>query len=96
MELGNCPICSRIMIEGDSVNEHHFTPKCKGGKEKTPLHRICHTKIHSLFSESELANYYNTPERLKEHEDIQKFIKWVSKKDPEFYESSKKANRKKR
>lgn len=62
------------------------------------LHRICHQKIHSTFSEHELKTYYNLPERLKKHEEIQKFIKWVKKKPPEFYDKNDetKARKKKR
>ena len=32
-----------------------------------------------------MLKYYHTIERLLEHEEIQKFIKWVKNKDPEFY-----------
>ena len=60
------------------------------------LHKVCHAKIHSVFTESELARVYNTIEKLLEHPDIQKFVEWVKKKPPEFYESSKEANGKKR
>lgn len=90
-----CPICNRVMIEGRSVDRHHFIPKLKGGKEMTLLHVICHRKLHSIFSEAEMARYYNTPERCKEHNEVQKFIKWVAKKDPEFLESHKEHKNKK-
>lgn len=94
--VGKCPLCDRDMWEGKSIDKHHFVPKSKGGRETELIHRICHNKIHSLFSEKELANYYNTPDKLKESEDIRKFIKWVSKKDPDYYDGSKKSKRKKR
>lgn len=84
------------MIKGPSVDKHHLVPKCKGGKETELMHKICHRKIHSLFNEKELAKEYNTAEKIKEHPEVQKFIKWIKKKDPEFYESSKNHNRKKR
>jgi hypothetical protein len=89
-EIGLCPICDRIMIEGSSVNAHHFDPKCKGGKETEYLHRACHQKIHSLFTESELHQKYNNAEVVKEHPEMQKFIRWISKKEPTFYTRSKK------
>lgn len=91
----SCPICGRVMIQGRSVDRHHFVPKLKGGKEMTLLHVICHRKLHSVFSESEMARYYNTPERCKEHPEIIKFIKWLKNKDPEFLESHKEHNSKK-
>lgn len=91
-----CPICQRIMIEGQSLDKHHFVPKLKGGKKTTLLHVICHRKLHSIFSESEMAKYYNTPERCIEHLEVKKFIKWVKNKDPEYIESHKEHSNKKR
>lgn len=96
--IGNCCICDRPMVKGGFVDEHHLIPKAKNGKhtEKITIHRICHSKIHSIWTESELAGYYHTPERIKEHPDIQKFIKWVQKKPDDFYIKTKMANRKRR
>lgn len=48
------------------------------------MHRVCHKKVHSLFSEKTLARQFNTFEALLEHEDIAKFVRWVQKQDPEF------------
>lgn len=93
---GLCPICSRKMIKGKSLDRHHFIPKLKKGKETTLLHLICHRKLHSIFTESEMAKYYNTPEKCKEHPEIIKFIKWVKNKDPEYVESHKESNKKKK
>jgi hypothetical protein len=39
-----------------------------------------------------LARIYNTIEKLLEHEEIQKFVRWVQKKPPEFYESNRMSN----
>ena len=52
------------------------------------MHKICQTKIHAVFTETEQKNYYNTVERIKENEEIAKFIKWVNKKEPEFFDQS--------
>lgn len=92
--MNKCPICKREMIKGKSLNNHHFTPKLKGGKETTTLHVICHSKLHSVFSEAEMARYYNTPEKCLECEEIKNFVKWVSKKDPEFMASNREHNQK--
>ena len=72
------------MIPGASLNEHHLVPKSYGGAEKHVMHKVCHNKIHSVLSEAELALIYNSFEKLKEHPEIQKFIKWVRKQDPEI------------
>jgi len=95
--MSDCPICRREMIDGKSIDEHHLIPKAFKGKETVTIHRICHSKLHSVISEREMLKYYHTIERILENEEIQKFIKWVSKKDPEFYSSNKEtASRKKK
>ncbi len=88
IELNNCPLCNRPLAE--PTVRHHLLPLSKGGKD-TPtilLHKICQNKVHAVFTETEQKTYYHTIERLKEHEEIVKFIKWVSRKDPEFYDGS--------
>ncbi len=81
----NCPVCGREMIPGKSIDEHHLIPKTFKGTETVLLHKICHRKLHTVFTEREMQHHYHTIERLLEHDEIQKFVKWVSKKDPEFY-----------
>lgn len=84
--MAKCPICDREL--GDAVDEHHLMPKTFKGKETVTLHKICHRKLHSVFTEREMANYYHTIGRLKEHTEIEKFIKWVRKKDIDYYSGS--------
>lgn len=86
-----CQLCERE-LEG-SVSNHHLIPVLKGGKNKgtVKLHRVCHAKIHSLFTERELAVEYNTVEKLLEHEDIILFVKWISNKPNDYWDSSIKA-----
>lgn len=79
-----CVICSRQLNEV-MVEHHHLIPRTFKGKVTIPLHRICHAKIHATFSERELANYYHTPERILESDEIQRFIKWVSNKPTDYY-----------
>ena len=86
--INPCPLCLRELAE--PITRHHLIPPSKGGKD-TPtvaMHKICQTKIHAVFTETELKNYYNTVERIKENEEMAKFIKWVSKKEPEFFDQS--------
>ena len=89
----NCPLCGRPLAEPTS--RHHLLPPSKGGKGTPTLlmHKICHSKIHAVLSERELMSFYNTIELIQGHEEIAKFIKWVSKKDPEFYDGSAKMKR---
>jgi hypothetical protein len=60
-------------------------PKREGGREKRWVHRICHRKVHSLFSERELAQHYATPEALRAHPEMARFIRWLQGKHPEFW-----------
>ena len=96
--MGECPICGREMFKGRFVDDHHLIPKAKKGRygTKITIHRVCHDKIHSLWKESELANYYNTADRIKEHPEIQKFIKWLARKPADFYIKTKMANGRRR
>jgi len=84
----SCPLCNRE-LGTKNVDEHHLVPKTFKGKVTVRLHKICHRKIHATFTERELLNTYNTIEALLGHETIQTFVKWVSKKDPGFYDGSK-------
>lgn len=90
-----CPLCCRALAEPS--NKHHLLPKSKGGKN-TPtilLHKICHDKIHAVFKEIELKKHYNTIAELQQHEEIEKFIRWVGNKEPEFYDKSVKSKSRK-
>jgi len=83
-----CPLCGRPIAEPS--NRHHLLPISEGGAG-TPtvvMHKICHDKIHTVFSEKELKRYYHTIGRLQQHEEMAKFIRWVRKKDPGFYDRS--------
>lgn len=87
-ETNECPLCNRKLAE--PIVRHHLIPPSKGGKDTATvtMHKICQAKVHAVFTETELKNYYHTVERLKEHEDILKFIKWISKKELEFFDNS--------
>ena len=92
--LGPCQICGRDLVMGSSVNEHHLIPKTFKGKETITIHKVCHSKIHSVFTERELYNHFHTPERLREHPEMEKFIKWIRKKEPEFRTRNRSTNEK--
>ena len=86
-----CYLCGRELAM--PYDEHHIVPKSKGGSETVYLHRICHSKIHSVFTLTELKNHYNELEKIKEHPEIQKFINWVSGKPPYFYKRTRSAKK---
>lgn len=49
---------------------------------------MCHQKIHATFAEGELLIYYNTVENITDHPEMKKFIKWIRKKPPEYYDKN--------
>lgn len=76
-----CALCNRELAE--PYNRHHLIPVSKGGRQSETLlmHKICHDKIHAVFTETELKKYYHTIHRLHQHQEVSKFIKWIVKKN---------------
>ena len=91
----NCPLCNREIPKAHE-SKHHLKPKTFKGTEIVVIHKLCHNKIHSVFTERELLKYYHTIERLLENSDMQAFVKWVAKKEPAFYSKTKATNDHKR
>jgi hypothetical protein len=69
-DTNKCPLCNRELAE--PIVRHHLIPPSKGGRDTptVPMHKICQAKVHAVFTETELKNYYNTVDRIQEHEDI--------------------------
>jgi predicted DNA-binding protein (UPF0278 family) len=76
-------------------SSHHLTPKARGGAGKGTiyLHKVCHDKIHSVFTNKELEKTFNTIDAMKTVQEIQDFVGWIKNKPIDFYVSSK-VNRK--
>lgn len=91
--IGPCPLCGRPMVAGPSLDRHHWVPRSEGGREQILMHRICHRKIHSVFTERELATTYSSPEALRAHPEIARFLKWVRKKPPEYMDRHRRRRR---
>lgn len=78
------------------MQDHHLKPRTFKSRTKevhdddnfVRIHKMCHQKIHATFSEKELFSYYHTIDRLLENEEMQKFVKWISKKPPEWYDKN--------
>lgn len=90
-----CPLCLRP-LGTEQIDRHHLIPKTFKGKEQFAIHRICHRKIHSAFTERELLQTYHTWEALRGHAEIAAFIAWVAGKPPGFYTRTRTSNEKKR
>lgn len=46
--------------------------------------RPCHTHLHGVLSEKELASAFNTRERLLAHPEIRRFVDWLSSRPAGF------------
>ena len=82
-----CALCGRVIPSWAKQSLHHLVPKLRGGKggETVRLHQICHNEIHATLTEAELARSYATPEALRAHPRLAKFIAWVGKRPPDFH-----------
>lgn len=89
-----CPICDREY--GGKVEDHHLKPVTYRSRTREvhdpdnqiPIHQVCHQKIHATFSEDELLKYYHTVERIRDHPEMVKFRKWISKKPADYYDKN--------
>ncbi|KAA9005980.1 HNH endonuclease family protein [Histidinibacterium aquaticum] len=81
-----CALCGRPIPPDVPQSLHHLVPKLKGGKggPTVLLHQICHSEIHATLTEAELARSYDTPEKLREHPRLAKFVGWIRKRPPGF------------
>lgn len=87
-----CPLCGRPLLADASTDLHHPIPRSHGGRQVVPMHRVCHQKIHSVFSEAELATTYHDWDALRTHPVIASFIRWIARKPPGFYDRSRTTN----
>lgn len=77
-----CQICKRNTPE-NKIERHHLIPKTKGGAKLDCINVCCNCgdMLHKLFENKQLAKEYNTLEKILANEDMQKWVKWISKKD---------------
>ncbi|MBB5710297.1 hypothetical protein FHT02_001525 [Sphingomonas xinjiangensis] len=83
-----CALCERPL--GRRVEWHHVVPKSEGGRVTVPVHPICHRTIHAIISNADLARVYPTIQALREREDIQRFLRWIANKPPDFHAPTRK------
>jgi hypothetical protein len=81
-----CALCGRVIPADAPKSLHHLVPKMKGGTHGPTvlLHHLCHKEIHATLSETELARDFSTPEALRAHPRLARFIDWVRKRPPQF------------
>lgn len=87
-----CPLCDRP-IPPAQRDAHHLVPKSRGGAQTAWLHRICHRQVHALFTEAELEREYHHVPALRAHPEMARFLDWVRRKPPDFFERTRKSSR---
>ncbi|UYZ64988.1 HNH endonuclease [Hymenobacter weizhouensis] len=71
-----CGLCERQVQQ---VSRHHLVPREEGGRHgpTVDLCQPCHSSVHLLLSNRQLARQYHTVEALREAEELQKYLHWV-------------------
>lgn len=57
------------------------------------LHQICQNQIHLELSEANPARSFNAAAALQSHAALARFIRWVAKRPPDFYDIPKRSRR---
>ena len=78
-----CWLCTRPM--GELSEWHHPVPKSRKGKDRVPVHPICHEAIHASFTNAQLQRIALDVDQIREHPDVAKFLTWLGGKDPDFH-----------
>lgn len=98
MSMIVCSFCGR---EVSRNKRHHLIPRMKHNKRMKRLHTKeelnktvdscipCHKQLHAVFTEKELAETFNTVDKLLIHPEIRKFIDWIAAKPVDFEGRSK-------
>jgi len=71
-----CQLCERQVRQ---VSRHHLVPREEGGRygPTVALCQPCHSTIHLLVPNRDLARKYPTLEALRGAEELQKYLHWV-------------------
>lgn len=71
-----CGLCER---EVQHTSRHHLVPREEGGRygPTIDLCQPCHSSVHLLLSNRQLARHYHTVEALRGAEELQKYLHWV-------------------
>lgn len=71
-----CALCER---EVQQTSRHHLIPREEGGRHGpvADLCQPCHSSIHLLLDNKELAREYHTIESLRNAEKLQKYLHWI-------------------
>lgn len=71
-----CELCERNVRH---VSRHHLVPREEGGRHGpiAALCQPCHSTVHLLLTNRDLAKKYASVEALRDAEELQKYLHWV-------------------
>ncbi|SNC67019.1 hypothetical protein SAMN06265337_1808 [Hymenobacter gelipurpurascens] len=71
-----CELCERQVRH---VSRHHLVPREEGGRHGPTVNlcQPCHSTVHLLLTNRELARRYATVEALRTAEEMQKYLHWI-------------------
>lgn len=74
-----CALCERTVA---GVSLHHLVPREEGGRHgpTVPLCQPCHSTLHLTFTNKELAQHFNTIDKLQQAPALQKYLNWIRTK----------------
>ncbi len=93
MSVEVCAICRH---EGVMLTRHHLVPRALHRKKRFQKNhdrkelqsnvlmicRSCHSQLHAVMTEKEMADRYNTLEAILAHPEIIKYAAWAQKRNP--------------
>ena len=93
--IGTCELCGRTGVQ---LTRHHLVPRTRhrnkrvrrrfSREERTTrilmVCRPCHSQIHALITEKELADRYPSREALLSHPGIRRFVAWIRERPPDL------------
>jgi 5-methylcytosine-specific restriction protein A len=76
---GTEPCCELCQRQVRSVSRHHLVPREEGGRHgpTVALCQPCHSTVHLLLTNRDLARRYATVEALRQAPELQKYLQWV-------------------
>ena len=81
-----CELCDRQMSR---LSVHHLIPRQYSKRKKAEIGptvnicSACHRQIHAFFTNKRLAEELNTLEKLRNEPQMEKFLAWVKKQNPQ-------------
>lgn len=86
-----CELCGRVQLP---LTRHHLIPQSRHNKARTKrkfdkqemkheiayLCRACHSQVHAVLSNQQLAQQYYHIEDLRAHPEIARFAAWIANK----------------